>query len=50
MERRAMFLQLLRQAPVGTDAGKNLPVLHLSGHDSASNHSDYESVLYAIMG
>ena len=25
MERRAMFRQLLRQAPVGTDAGKNLP-------------------------
>ena len=37
MECRAMFRQLLRQAPVGTDAGKNLPVLHLSGHDSASN-------------
>ena len=32
-----MFRQLLRQAPVGTDAGKNLPALHLSGHDSASN-------------
>ena len=37
MERRVIFRQLLRQAPVGTDAGKNLPVLHLSSHDSASN-------------
>ena len=28
--------QEFRQAPVGTDAGKNLLVLHLSGHDGAS--------------